>query len=548
MTIATDRDGLAASPLARLEYLNAIGVSLSGERDIGRLLEAILAAAKALTGADGGTLYRVVGRELRFEIVRNDSLGIALGGPGKSAPDLAALPLSMPDGSPNRKAVACHAALSGKTVNIADAYARSGFDFAAARDFDRRTGYRSQSFLAVPMRNHEGEVIAVLQLVNAMDSSGRVRAFDAEGQRLAESLASQAAVALANRDLINQLETLFESLATLINSAIDAKSIHTGGHCQRVPVLTMMIAEAAHDASEGPLAEFRMTDKDRHELKIAALLHDCGKIVTPAHVMDKATKLQTIQDRIALIATRFEAAKASAKAAMWEVILSAREAKDPATEARAREAYAQEAARLDADFAFLARANVGSEKMRPEDQSRVRAIGARSYARADGGSEPLLTADEVENLTIASGTLLPREREVMNQHIVSTITMLEALPWPRHLERVPEYAGGHHERVDGRGYPRGLTRDQMSVPARIMAIADIFEALTAADRPYKTAKSLSESLSILSQMHSSGHIDPDLFRLFVREKLYLRYAQRFLPAAQIDMHEVAKLPGFGAND
>lgn len=547
MTIATDRDRLAASPLARLEYLNAIGVSLSGERDIGRLLETILAAAKALTGADGGTLYRLVGRELRFEIVRNDSLGIALGGPGKSAPDLAPLPLSMPDGSPNTTAVSCRAALSGKTVNIADAYAEPGFDCVAARDFDRRTGYRSQSLLAVPMRNHEGEVIAVLQLVNATDSSGGVLAFDGEGQHFAESLASQAAVALANRDLINQLETLFESLATIINSAIDAKSIHTGGHCQRVPVLTMMIAEAAHDAREGPLADFRMTDKDRHELKIAALLHDCGKIITPAHVMDKATKLQSVQDRIALIATRFEAAKASAKSAMWEAMLSAREAKDPAAEARAREAYAQEVARLDTDLAFLSRANVGSEKMRSEDQARVRAIGARTYTQAGGGNEALLTADEVDNLTIVSGTLLPREREIMNRHIVSTIAMLEALPWPRHLERVPEYAGGHHERVDGRGYPRGLTRDQMSVPARIMAIADIFEALTAADRPYKTAKSLSESLAILSQMHSSGHIDPDLFRLFVREKLYLRYAQQFLPPAQIDLDEVAKLPGFGGS-
>jgi HD-GYP domain-containing protein (c-di-GMP phosphodiesterase class II) len=531
--------------LSSLEYLNQIGIALSQERDIDKLLETILVAAKHLTRADGGTLYRVVNGKLQFEIVRTDTLGIAMGGTSGNPVPFYPIPLHR-DGNPNYSMIAAYAALTHKTVNIADAYTAEGFDFSGTRNFDKRTGYRSTSFLTVPMKSHEGEIIGVLQLLNATDAAtGRVTVFSEEDQRLAESLASQAAIALTNRLLIQQLETLFESLIELINTAIDDKSPYTAGHCKRVPVLTMMLAEAAHETLQGPLAAFRMTEKDRYELKIAGLLHDCGKITTPVHVVDKATKLQTIFDRIELLDTRFEVLKRDARIEMLEAKLAALEAGDADSVRRAEEAYAALIRQYDDDREFLRRTNVGSERMKPEDQARVSAIARYAWTNPRGERARFLSRDEEENLNIAYGTLNPSEREIINHHIVATIKMLEALPWPRHLTNVPEYAGGHHERMDGKGYPRGLTREQMSVPARVMGIADIFEALTAKDRPYKRGKTLSESLAILGRFKESGHIDPDLFEIFVREKVYLRYAREFLDPEQIDEVDESRIPGYG---
>lgn len=547
--LADLQHSLETHVLSKLEYLNAIGVALSQERDINRLLETILVAAKNLTRADGGTLYRLVDDRLHFEIMRNDSLAIAMGGTSGTAIPFYPIPLHDKDGNPNLTMIAAYVAINDRTVNIADAYTEEGFDFSGTRNFDKRTGYRSTSFLTVPMKNHEGEIIGVLQLLNAIDSgTGAVTVFSDEDRRLAESLASQAAIALTNRLLIQQLEVLFESLIELINTAIDDKSPYTGGHCKRVPTLTMMLAEAAHAAAEGPLASFRMTDKDRYELKIAGLLHDCGKITTPVHVVDKATKLQTIFDRIALVDTRFEVLKREAEAAMLRAVLAAREAGDASSEARAREDFAAKVRQYDDDREFLRRTNVGGERMSPEDQARVTRIAQYAWTGPRGTPERFLTRDEEANLNIPYGTLNPKEREIINHHIVATIKMLEALPWPRHLVNVPEYAGGHHERMDGKGYPRGLTRAQMSVQARIMGIADIFEALTARDRPYKRGKTLSESLEILGKFRLNGHIDPDLFDVFVRQKVYLKYAERFLDPQLIDEVDEGNIPGFDSGN
>jgi len=534
---------LEARFLSRLEYLNTIGIALSQERDIDKLLETILVAAKNLTLADGGTLYRLVDDRLRFEIVRNDSLGISMGGTSGNPVPFYPIPLHDKDGNPNRTMIAAYAALNNRTVNIADAYTEEGFDFSGTRNFDKRTGYRSTSFLTVPMKNHEGEIIGVLQLLNAIDpETKRVVPFSEEDGRLAESLASQAAIALTNRLLIGQLEALFESLIELINTAIDDKSPYTGGHCKRVPTLTMMLAEAAHAAREGPLGEFRMTDMDRYELKIAGLLHDCGKITTPVHVVDKATKLQTIYDRIGLLDTRFEALKREAEIAMLRGRIAAMQADDTASARRAEEDFEARVRQYDDDREFLRRTNVGGERMSPDDQARVSRIAQYSWT-GPAGPERFLSRDEEANLNIPYGTLNPHEREIINHHIVATIKMLEALPWPRHLLNVPEYAGGHHERMDGKGYPRGLNRAQMSVQARVMGIADIFEALTAKDRPYKPGKTLSESLAILGKFKENGHIDPDLFDIFIRDQVYLRYAREFLDPEQIDAVDLAKIPG-----
>jgi HD-GYP domain-containing protein (c-di-GMP phosphodiesterase class II) len=516
----------------RLEQLNAIGASLSAERDINHLLESILAAAKTITGADGGTLYRLAeDKTLRFEIVRTTSLKYYLG--GTSGNPVPFYPIHLyKDGKPNHSMVAAHAALTGKTVNIADAYTADGFDFSGTRAFDSKTGYRSKSFLTVPMRDHEHEAIGVLQLINARDpKTGEISAFSDSDQRLAESLASQAAIALTNRMLINQLEQLFESFINLINSAIDEKSPYTGGHCQRVPQLTMMLAEAVNDTREGPLADFHMSEKDRYELKIAGLLHDCGKVTTPVHVVDKATKLETIYDRIHLIDTRFEILKRDLE------LESLRGNLDP-------QQLRNRLRALDDDRRFLHACNIGSERMRDEDVARVKRIAAYRWRDMAGHEANFLSEDEVTNLTIRAGTLTDEERKVINHHIVATIKMLEALPWPKHLTKVPEYAGGHHERMDGKGYPKGLKREQMSVQARCMGIADIFEALTAKDRPYKKGKTLSESLEILGRMRLNNHVDPDLFDIFVRRKVYRRYAEMFLDPEQIDDVNEARIPGY----
>jgi HD-GYP domain-containing protein (c-di-GMP phosphodiesterase class II) len=539
----------------RLDRLNEIGSALSLEKNLAALLEKILIAAKTITRADGGTLYLIEGegaaQQLRFEIVRTASLGVALGGTTGNAITFAPLPLYR-DGRPNTGMVAAYAALTGRTVDVADAYTEAGFDFSGTRQFDQRTGYRSKSFLTVPMKNHSGELIGVLQLINCRDpESGAIVAFAETDRRLAESLASQAAVAITNRQLIDQLETLFESFITLINAAIDEKSPYTGGHCQRVPTLTMLLAEAVNETTAGPLASFTMTDKDRYELRIAGLLHDCGKITTPVHIVDKATKLETIFDRIHLVDTRFEVLKRDAEIESLKAKLElARTQGLDEIELRERKyrldrELADRLRRLDDDREFLRRANVGAEAMSAEDQARVRAIGEKYRWRdISGATANFLSDDEVANLTIRSGTLTPEEREIINHHIVSTIKMLEALPWPKHLRNVPEYAGGHHERMDGRGYPRGLKRDQMSVQARVMGIADIFEALTAKDRPYKKGKTLTEALAILGRFSLNGHVDPDLFDVFVRRKVYMRYAEAFLDPDQIDEVDETNIPGY----
>lgn len=532
--------------LKQLERLNAIGVALSAEPDNSRLLETILLGAKELTSADGGTLYTVTDDDrLKFEIMRTLSLKISMGGTtGKPIP-FSPLPLYLEDKKPNLNMVAAYCVLNDQTINIDDAYLAEGFDFSGTRKFDEKMGYRSKSFLTVPMKNHENEIIGVLQLINAIDpETNEVVSFTASHQRLVESLASQAAVAMTNQNLINGLKNLFESFIKLIADAIDEKSPYTGGHCQRVPELTMMLADAAMHTNNGPFKDFSMTDKEIYELKIAAWLHDCGKVTTPESVMDKATKLETIFDRIHLIDQRFELLKSQRENAYLRLILSSADGGHVFNQQSMQEDVKAVHAQLDNDKKFIRHINFGSESMRPEDKNRVLKIATYEFTDAFGMRTKFLTDEEVYNLTIPKGTLTPEERTIINNHICVTINMLESLPYPKDLMRVPEYAGGHHERMDGRGYPKGLKREQMSIPARMMGVADIFEALTSKDRPYKKAKTLSETLMILGKMKLEHHIDPDVFDLFVREKIYLRYAEMFLEPAQIDDVDETKIPGY----
>jgi HD-GYP domain-containing protein (c-di-GMP phosphodiesterase class II) len=562
-----------------------IGIALSAERDPARLRERILLEAKAFTRADAGTLYlKNRGRELAFHVVRNDTLGIAMGGTTGVDIHFPPVELFTAGGEPNMHNVASHCAITGEIVNIPDAYASSEqLDFSGTKEFDKRLGYRSESFLTLPLKNLHGFVIGVLQLINAKDVDGRVIPFDASIVPMVSALASQAAVSIDNRNLSEELKQLLDAFISLIAAAIDTKSPYTGGHCQRVPVLTEMLVRAACDATEGPFAGFNLTEEEWYELRVAAWLHDCGKVITPEHIVDKATKLEAIYDRIHEVRMRFEVLKRDAEIRMLRGVVAGGD------EAALRAQCEAEWAALDDEFAFIGECNVGGEFMAPAKVERLKQIAERTWTRTLSNrvgisyaeqrrrdaipERPLpveeklledrydhvsqreglrLTAPgnpwgfnlkaperefnlgEVYNLSISRGTLTEEDRYKINEHMAQTIVMLESLPWPRHLRRVPEYAGGHHEKMDGSGYPRGLTREQMSLPARVMAIADIFEALTAADRPYKPPKTLSESLKIMNFMVRDNHIDPDLFKLFIDSGVYKEYAKQFLKPEQLD--------------
>ena len=533
---------------ALIEKLNEIGIALSAEKNTPKLLEMILRGAKTILNADAGTLYLATEdkRFLQFEIMMNDSLGTILVSKPEEPIPFPPLPLYDDEGKPNETMVAARAAIYKQTINIPDAYTSTeNLDFTGTRAFDTRTGYRSQSFLTLPMLNHENELIGVLQLINAKDpNSGQIIEFSQVSQRIAESLASQAAIALTNNKLIAQFRELFESFINLISEAIDKKSPYNGAHCRRVPTLTMMIADAACKADYGIFKEFDLDEDERYELKIAGLLHDCGKVTTPVHVIDKATKLETIFDRIHLVNTRFEVLKRDAEISFLNQKIAAIESGNLSIIPDLEAALEQKIAQYSGDQNFLRICNIGGEFMRDDLKERLQQIAKYRWIDPQGVETNFLTENEVYNLNVSRGTLTTEERKIINDHIVVTIEMLEQLPYPRNLRRVPEYAGGHHERMDGKGYPKGLTRDQMSLPARMMGIADIFEALSAKDRPYKKGKTLTECLQILGNMKLNGHIDPDLFDLFVSEKVYMRYANEYLDPDQIDEVDENNIPGY----
>ena len=512
----------------RLHRLSEIGMALSTEKNTDRLFEMILEEAKAITRADGQTLYSMnKDGNLKFEIMRNDTMNINMGGTSGIEIPYYPVKLWIDKQTPNKQNVSAYVALAQKTVNIHDAYEEEGFDFEGTKNFDEKSGYRSKSFLTVPLKNHENEIIGVMQLINARNDHDEVISFNEEMQEQLESLASQGAVALTNKRLVEELKTLFEAFIKLIATAIDKKSEYTGGHCNRVPVITMMLADAVAKITEGKFKDFSMTADQRYELYIAAWLHDCGKVATPPHVVDKSTKLETIFDRIELVKTRMELLKRDAEIAFLKRKLNGQKSDT------FDEEYKETVRQIEENMAFLETCNVGGEFMKPDLQDRVNSIGEQQV-HLYGTDQNFLSNEEIANLNIPKGTLLPEEREIINDHIVITIEMLEQLPYPKHLKNVPEFAGGHHEKMDGTGYPKGLKANQMSTQAKIMAIADIYEALTAADRPYKDGKKLSSAMRIMGFMKNDYHIDVDLFEIFVKSGVYKKYAEDYVAKTQID--------------
>jgi HD-GYP domain-containing protein (c-di-GMP phosphodiesterase class II) len=525
--------GFMEKQLDQIRRLNQIGMALSAEKNLDRLLEMIVDEAREFTNADGGTLYIMSDdeEELHFAIVQNTSLNIRMGGTGGKI-TWPSVRLKNLDGKPNHANVSAYAAITGQVVNISDVYHAEGFNFEGTRRFDAETGYRSKSMLVVPMRNHENDIIGVLQLLNAqIEGQAEVVSFSMENQKMTESLASQAAVAISNKRLIHDLENLLESFIRTIATAIDEKSPYTGGHVRRVSELTMAIAEKINKSAEGPYAGIRFDEDELKELHISAWLHDVGKITTPEYIVDKGKKLETIYNRMEALRARFEILK-----------------RDYAIEAlkkgnRQREEYRAEKLNcdvgederdLDADYDFLADINMGTKFMDKKMLDRLKGIAGRKWILG-GDLQSFLSDEEVYNLSIPVGTLTEKEKEIVKNHVTVTHKMLCQLPFPKKLKNVSYYASSHHERIDGAGYPFGLKDDEIPLQARIIALADVFDALTAKDRPYKKDKTLSEAIKIMRYMVNDNHIDRDLFELFIKERIHLDYAKKELTSSQIDM-------------
>ncbi|UCF95027.1 MAG: GAF domain-containing protein, partial [Desulfobacterales bacterium] len=585
-TIRDRTDALIATQ-KKLETLVQSGIALTAEDDMDQLLGRIFASARALARADGGVLYlRDEADNLRFEIMQHADGRTLRADTADKREAFAPIPIQAPEAGQGRpRQVERQVALTGQTVVVNQLDDQSGFDFSDACRPDEAAGLVCRNFLTAPLRTREGKTIGVLQVFNARDEkTGDITAFNTEIVGFVEALAAQAAVALHNKRLLEEQRVLFDALIQLIADAIDAKSPYTGGHCARVPQVAAMLARAAHEIKEGPLARFRMETEDQwREFNVAAWLHDCGKVTTPEYVVDKATKLETLYNRIHEIRMRFEVLWRDAEIAYLQKRLAG--GTDEKTLDTELEKTRQQ---ILEDFAFVAQCNIGGEFMADAKIERLQRIASRTWVRhlddrlgisADEAQlknrEPApdlpvvenVLADKPEhiiprthtdpfdgnpfgfkmavpkdqynlgelyNLCIRKGTLSPEERFKINEHIIQTIKMLKKLPFPEYLQNVAEFAGSHHETMIGTGYPRGLRKEEMPIPARIMAIADIFEALTAADRPYKKPKRLSDALRIMSRMRNDQHIDAELFDLFLQSRVYQTYAEQFLNPAQID--------------
>ena len=516
----------------------ALLIELAATSDTEEIIERILHEAKSLTHSEGGTLYLMNTdgnghSTLNFEIINNDKLDIHMGGKTGTLIPFPGIPLVEEDGQMNEHNVAAYSANTKKVVNIPDVYLSKDFDFSGARKFDEQTHYRTKSVLTLPLLNHQQDVIGVLQLINSRHpDTDHVIPFSERYTPLLKGLALYAAIALNNQILVQDLKNLLDAFIRAIAKAIDAKSPHTSGHCQRVPLIMELLAEAGCE-DDGLFNDFNLNEDQWYELRVSAWMHDCGKLATPDTVLNKATKLDKMQDGLTTVEARFATLKQCKKVEYLAALIA-----QPESQKSLLEHYEQCIKDIDDDLNFIRTSNKGGEFMKEESKQRVIDIAKIKWTDANGELQNILNEDEIYNLCIERGTLTTEERQIINNHMTVTIDMLEELPFPKNLKKVPEYAGGHHEKMNGSGFPRGLTRDQMSIPARMMAIADIFEALTAKDRPYKDPMKISLSLNIMKRMVEDEHIDPDLYELFVKGRVWEKYAKRVLSPEQLDVTDI----------
>jgi len=516
---------------------NEVLINLLAEKDVTKLLENVLKEAMKIAHADGGTIYMLEGEnknaKLIFECLINKTLNTYI---SRSSEENKFGPLFLYDeqGNANNKNIACHVANSKTIVNIEDIYTSTTFDSTGAKKFDQITRYRTRSLLVVPLLNHDNDVIGVIQLINATNpANDETIAFSGKLEPVISALTQYAAIVVNLQILLEDHKLLLDSFVQCIAGAIDAKSPHTSAHCQQIPLIMDMMVDAIEQDTEY-FPEFSVTPEQRYEIQVASWLHDCGKLTTPDSVLEKSTKLHKMHDGINEVNNRFNILKQQYELDFYRQILSKTQQSE-----QLKNELAQIMATIEADRVFIESCNKGGEFMSNEYQQRVRDIASKTWLNHQGKACPLLTENEVYNLCIPRGTITQEERNIINNHMQVTIEMLSSLHFPKDLKNVPEIAGGHHEKMNGKGFPKGLTKAQMSIPARMMAIADIFEALTSRDRPYKDPMKLSQTLSIMKNMVKDEHIDPELFSMFLKQGVWKRYAETCLTPEQLDISDIS---------
>ncbi len=514
----------------RIKKYTHLGLALSADKDLETLLQMIAEMARKYSRAEGCTVYLCNEEKnaLDFAVIQNIKLNIN-GGSKDKTKKWPTVELYHEDGQENHSNASAYCALKNKTINIEDVYDEVGFDFTGTQKFDAHSHYRSQSMLLIPMVDHENEVVGVLQLLNARKGvSRKVCPFQTEDIAMVQGLASQAAMAVTNMRLVQNMENLLKAFIKSIAAAIDEKSPYMGGHIQRVAKFTEMLLGKINQTQNGCFSDTQFTADEEEEISIAAWMHDIGKIASPEYVVDKSTKLETVYDRIEVIRLRIELMKRDQEIKRLRAGYSRDSNQECSDDLSSNVDF-------DAIEQFLSKINVGGEFMSDEDLEQLKHISTMSYT-LNGESLPLLNENEVDCCAIRRGTLTEDERVLINHHVVVSIMMLEQLPFPKKWQSVPEYAGMHHEKLDGSGYPNGHSAKEISLPARILAVADVFEALTAADRPYKEGKKLSEAMRIIKFMVEDGHLDKELCDFMAESGVVVEYASEHLDDYQVDSY------------
>jgi HD-GYP domain-containing protein (c-di-GMP phosphodiesterase class II) len=523
--------------IGHIKKLTHIGEALSSENHIDRIFDLILDECLDYTHADGATIYTVSENKqnLDFKVVYNHSLGLHLGG---TFSPLAwpSIPLFDKDGSPRMKNMATYVYHTKKSQCFDDVYNQNVVDSSGTQQYDALHKYRSKSMLAIPLKNHEDEVLGVIQLLNAQTKRGVVTSFTAEHIAMMNSMASQAAIALSNKKLIQDLEKLLHEFIQAIASALDRKSKYTGGHITRVATLTELLAKKINMATEGYFGSYHFTPDELEEISISGWMHDIGKIITPEYIMDKSSKLETIGDRIELVRLRFDSIILAIRLEI-EQLLKKTSTKKVKEEIENLTRIMNE---VTDDFLFVEKRNKTEDFLQDADRERINRIAAFEII-LEGKTYRLINEDEKNNLLIVKGTLSDDEIQKMQDHVRVTWAMLTNLSFPKKFSHVPIYASSHHEKLNGKGYPFALSGDKIPLQGRMIALADIFEALTAADRPYKKAKTLSEAIKILAFMAKGEEIDNDLLDFLLDSNLYREYGEMFLPKESLDDVDVEKM-------
>ncbi len=549
----------------KLDLVTRAGVSFTRERDVANILEITLNTARNLTNADGGTIYmldeqfsnnpidpgEIASRSLRFVALQNDTMDTHL--KGDDIDVMPPVPLDV-DGERNLANVSAYCANTGEMLNFADVYDAEGFDFTGTRAYDEANSYRSQSMLVIPLEDHENNIIGVLQLINRRTENKRIIAFSDEDIDLVQSVSFPAAASITTQRLIEEQIKLFDAFVTVLAEGLGEKSPHTYNHIRRVAALGEAISESLTNWDEGMYAEVAFDEDEMAEIHLAGWLHDIGKITTPEHIVSKQVKLQFVMDRFEMIVERVNSLMKDYRIAMLEQQLETlKQGGKEETLLELEYECQQKTEQLAEKFEALFPNNRGGEMMADESVALVEELAGidvqREYSTEvviDHG-QPLVKniqrsrdagklVDEWEkhNLLIQRGTLNDEERAAINNHADRSWRWLMALPFPRKQKRLPLYAGAHHEHLNGRGYPNGITGEQMPMQARILAIADIYEALVANDRPYKEPMPLSVAMNILGNMVKSGALDGELMKIFLRSGDYLKFADEHLDPGQID--------------